>query len=504
MTHPLTKYEFKYSLIEGFFPEVIPKNVFSTKNISKIFDSEFLKNCENDLKSRGIKSTPCFFFSIYKEETERRILGIPHITTYLSLSNYILENIDIIYPKIKNNEVSESKNIFLPYDTGESFAEIFKKRIWNSIGNKYILTLDISKCYENIYTHSIAWALLGKTEAKRQFSLSKDKRSTDYKIGDELDEKVRQLNNDETKGIPTGPITSRLISELILAEIDNILKKENLKYNRYVDDYRFYFLTKEEAIKFIPKFQRILHDYKLSINQNKTKIELFPDGLFTKDLKIELSKFDFKKYGIAAFINKFMELHNSRVKGAFKYGMKVLSSQKISFSERKYILSCLINSLIVFPKMSEVVIDVFEKNELIKTEDIEMIEGILNNLLSSNIDAHYDEEIFWNIYFMMRLNLNISNENISQILKREENFSTIMALDYIFKKKRYTEIEIKNELKELKEKLEGETIYHEKWLLIYEANFNGWIKGLQKKVNNSLLLKELENRKISFYKSPLG
>lgn len=145
-----------------------------------------------------------------------------------------------------------------------------------------------------------------------------------------------------------------------------------------------------------------------------------------------------------------MELHNSGVKGAFKYGMKVLSSQKINLSERKYILSCLINSLIVFPKMSEVVIDIFEKNELIKTEDIEIIEGILNNLLSSNIDTHYDEEIFWNIYFMMRLNLNISNENLSLILKREENFSTIMALDYIFKKKRYTEIEIKNDLKELK------------------------------------------------------
>lgn len=499
-------YELKYSLINGFFPEDIPKNLFSTRDLFKYLNNTFVDELEKYLTSNGIKSTPCFWFSIYKGETERRILGIPHISTYLCLSNFILENINFIYNKITSNSVSDSKNIFIPYDLTESFEEVLKKRVWNSIGNKYILSIDISKCYENIYTHSISWGLIGKKEAKIQYSKKEALQSEEYKKSNKLDEKVRRINNNETKGIPTGPLTSRLISELVLAEIDNAIKeqKPNLKYNRFVDDYKFYFLKKEEALQFIPILQRILHDFKLSINQSKTKIELFPNGIFGENLKAKLSNYDFNKNSIPSFINTFMFMHNSGIKGAFKYGMKVLSSQKIENKDKDYVLACLINSLMIFPKISDIIIEIFDKNNLINKKNRDHITLLLNNLLLENIKNHHDEEIFWNLNFLIKFNLKIPETSILLILEREEIFTTIMILDYIFKKRLSKEEKIFIKINTLKTKLQNESIYSDKWLLIYECATNNWISGLKKIVNKDKLLKVLLKDKFSFYNSPLN
>lgn len=501
MADLLTREEACYSLINNFFPDNISKDVFSTKEVFKYIKDDYINSINSGLK---VKNTTCSKFSIYKSETERRILGVPHITTYILLVDYISKNIDIIHKKIVKNSNSNSKFIFVPYEVLESFDKVLKKKIWDSIGNKYILSLDISRCYENIYTHSITWALLGKEKAKEE--LVKKEKSAQYNLADELDKKVRSINNDETKGIPTGPLTSRLISELILAEIDKILKEKfpNIKYNRFVDDYKFYFLKKEEAIQFIPKFQKILYDFKFSLNENKTKIDLFPNGIFTEDLRSELSNYDFEKNSIPAFIKKFMSLHNSGVKGAFKYGLKVLTSHSIKNEDKKYVLACLVNSLMVFPMTTDTIITIFEKNNLLTSKNKEQITTILNKILIENIENDYEEEIFWNLYFLIKFQLEIDIKSIKKVLDKMEVFSTIIIIDYIFNKKlNINNTEIKNKLQSLREKLQEKTIYSEEWLLIYECANNNWIKGLRKIVNSDPFLKDFLKNKERFYISPL-
>lgn len=501
MADLLTREEACYSLINNFFPDNISKDVFSTKEVFKYIKDDYINSINSGLK---VKNTTCSKFSIYKSETERRILGVPHITTYILLVDYISKNIDIIHKKIVKNSNSNSKFIFVPYEVLESFDKVLKKKIWDSIGNKYILSLDISRCYENIYTHSITWALLGKEKAKEE--LVKKEKSAQYNLADELDKKVRSINNDETKGIPTGPLTSRLISELILAEIDKILKEKfpNIKYNRFVDDYKFYFLKKEEAIQFIPKFQKILYDFKFSLNENKTEIDLFPNGIFTEDLRSELSNYDFEKNSIPAFIKKFMSLHNSGVKGAFKYGLKVLTSHSIKNEDKKYVLACLVNSLMVFPMTTDTIITIFEKNNLLTSKNKEQITTILNKILIENIENDYEEEIFWNLYFLIKFQLEIDIKSIKKVLDKMEVFSTIIIIDYIFNKKlNINNTEIKNKLQSLREKLQEKTIYSEEWLLIYECANNNWIKGLRKIVNSDPFLKDFLKNKERFYISPL-
>jgi len=499
----LEKEKINTSLIINFFPENISKDIFSTKYIIKYITPEMINKIKTSIQNNG---TLCFDFSIYKGENERRILNIPHVSNYLLLVDCIINNIEFIYSKIQNNFFSNSKNIFIPYEKNATFNENIKNKVLNSIGNKYVLSLDISRCYESIYTHSITWALLGKEKAKEEYLKKENERSSDYNIANNLDERIRKINNNETKGIPTGPITSRLISELILSEIDNILHEKfpKLKYNRFVDDYNFYFSEKNEAILFISKFQKILYDFKLSLNESKTKIELFPNGIFTVDLSSELGNYDFKKNNIISFIKKIMFLHSSGVKGAFKYGIKVLLNQKIKDEDKEYMLACLINSLTIFPMTSDVIINIFKKNKLLNLSNKNQIEDIFNELLKKNLENNYDEEIFWNLFFLIKFDLEVRLENILNLLNKMENFTSIMILDYIFKKRlNSSDEQIKIKLKELKDILKNKTIYSQEWLLLYECSNNNWITGLKDIINKDQLLKELLKNNVKFYISPL-
>jgi hypothetical protein len=99
-------------------------------------------------------------------------------------------------------------------------------------------TLDVSRCFDSIYTHSISWALLGKELAKE----NKRTKST----AKEFDDLMKYVNHGETNGIVIGPEISRIFAEVILQTVDLavIRKLESRKYRygreyslrRYVDD----------------------------------------------------------------------------------------------------------------------------------------------------------------------------------------------------------------------------------------------------------------------------
>lgn len=81
--------------------------------------------------------------------------------------------------------------------------------------------MDINRFYGSIYSHSIPWAALGKTEALKQHKA----KTLDKHWSSELDRLVRACNRNQTIGIPIGPDTSRVVSELVLSRIDHELKK---------------------------------------------------------------------------------------------------------------------------------------------------------------------------------------------------------------------------------------------------------------------------------------
>jgi hypothetical protein len=103
---------------------------------------------------------------------------------------------------------------------------------------RLLRTLDVSRCFDSIYTHSIAWALMGKAVAKEA-----KRAKTSANAFDEL---MRSVNHGETSGIVIGPEISRIFAEMIFQTIDLIairtLDARSYRYGheysirRYVDD----------------------------------------------------------------------------------------------------------------------------------------------------------------------------------------------------------------------------------------------------------------------------
>jgi hypothetical protein len=97
--------------------------------------------------------------------------------------------------------------------------------------------IDIHKCFYNIYSHTIAWAIAGKEEAKKQ-------RRYKTLFSSRFDALMQFSNYGETNGIVVGPELSRVFAEIILQSIDKKVEEEliekispdSFSIKRFVDD----------------------------------------------------------------------------------------------------------------------------------------------------------------------------------------------------------------------------------------------------------------------------
>jgi len=130
---------------------------------------------------------------------------------------------DLEFAQIENeeNEYENLKSYFTyqKYSNIHKFYESYQFHRSEKKFNK-LIKIDISKCFDSIYTHTISWALFNKQIIKDNID---DSRKT---FPGEFDELMQKLNANETNGIIIGPEFSRIFAELILQQIDNdILNK---------------------------------------------------------------------------------------------------------------------------------------------------------------------------------------------------------------------------------------------------------------------------------------
>ncbi|EKG41336.1 hypothetical protein Pav013_2685 [Pseudomonas syringae pv. avellanae str. ISPaVe013] len=169
---------------------------------------------------------------------------------------------------------------------------------------KQLTKMDISDCFNRIYTHTIAWAVKSKEHAK----LNKKKSSFE----DSFDKLIQNSNHGETAGILVGPEMSRIFAEIILQRVDlDIIQRAaqlhlepeiDYTIRRYVDDYFIY--TNDPATQNLLK--RIIPDalaeFKLAINNSKTIDQTRPYITNTSISRHNIS------LNIAAFFNKYVEI----------------------------------------------------------------------------------------------------------------------------------------------------------------------------------------------------
>lgn len=206
-----------------------------------------------------------------------------------------------------DNEYEKLKSFFV-YKNYSNIHKFYESYLFHRCEKKYnnLLKLDISKCFDSVYTHSLAWAIYGKSFVKSKIN------EVGSSFAGKFDRLMENLNYQETNGIVIGPEFSRIFAEIILQDVDNqLLKALNIKglkhkcdyeIYRYVDDYFIFYNTCIHKDLIVNELQVLLRNYNLYLNTEKENIYSKPiiteisiakskiERLFNKNLKYEKEK----------------------------------------------------------------------------------------------------------------------------------------------------------------------------------------------------------------------
>ncbi|WP_082442369.1 antiviral reverse transcriptase Drt3b [Sphingomonas sp. Leaf257] len=289
--------------------------VAETERISISSHNEFGKQKQiRSLRMETHMVTIPFQFEICHKEKESRRLTVPHPLNQLAVAEFYNEHSSIItyyanrspysirkptavarYSNFKdrmhdrllaaqNGQVEERNKeydqlgSYFCYETYSNIFKFFESFQYHRAEKRYdaMAKSDISKCFDSIYTHSLAWAIHGNQAVKDGITTSNSTFSGRF------DALMRSLNQNETNGIVIGPEFSRIFAELILQSVDQkleiVLRKKNIYHRvdyeiyRYVDDYYIFYNKSADLDIIVEQLRHLLVDVKLAINPDKTKI----------------------------------------------------------------------------------------------------------------------------------------------------------------------------------------------------------------------------------------
>ena len=266
---------------DELYKALLGYGLFADK-LPPVFSSEaFYNYCINNNPTFAGNGRQYVYYESMRNINIPRPLGIPVPMVYEKLCKCLSDNWDDIkqyfYKKTNKQKYKISRiHIRKMYNRNEIFEMNYND--WREDGSpenkliygmKYVVHADISKCFQSIYTHSLSWALVGKSVAKQ----TKTQKKAWYNVLDHM----TQINKDlETHGLIIGPHVSNVLSEIILCAVDEKLEKK-WKFIRNIDDYICYVKTEEDAEKFLVDLQEALREYDLSLNHKKTQIDKLPN-----------------------------------------------------------------------------------------------------------------------------------------------------------------------------------------------------------------------------------
>ena len=484
------------------YESLIKYGLFSEK-LPAIFDLEdFYSYCINKGDSFTNKWYSYISFESIRNVNVPRLISIPTPMAHEKLCRCLSDCWSDLQ-KYFQNMTSDNKyvvsRIHLRKMKGEKSLFAMNYKSWRidgtpetdlMIGKKYVVCVDISKCFPSIYTHAIPWALVGKDIAKN----NKRDKSLWY---NKIDTCAQYSKNGETHGIMIGPHTSNVLSEIILCAIDKNLTK-HWDYIRNIDDYCCYVNNIEETEQFLIDINRELRFYGLALNHKKTEILEIPFGTIEKwvsqlnDKSIYFQKFhpyvDYRE--VQAYLN-YCVLLMDRNKGnasIILYGLKVLNSFNLTDNAKKFLEKTLVSYALIYPYIVPLLDEyVFEYCET----DKENVTKYVNCIYDKYLEKNYFEACSYSLYYTIKHDVIIKNFNVDIVIQKKDCILLLLAWIYSKKCKDSNSLD---KLKDLAKKLKDKEM-DEYWIFIYECLTVGFLKEEWRKLkqaNISFLSKEYQ------------
>lgn len=125
--------------------------------------------------------------------------------------------------------------------------------------NTFVVQTDISSFYEHIYHHRIENCIA-------------DLFDSDSTIATQMDRLLSKISSGRSFGLPVGGQCSRILAELLMTSIDQLLTQYGVIWHRYVDDFTLICESQADAYRSLSILSNALADYGLTLNRSKTII----------------------------------------------------------------------------------------------------------------------------------------------------------------------------------------------------------------------------------------
>ena len=489
----------------GLFSEKLPP-CFTSEGLSDHVPTDLLMLTTEGDKCELIKLLKNRAHDFIRYESLRdvstpRNMGVPHpeshIVQCLALKRH--------WAKITNHcakpkkpvsrifvQKTSSKRVFkMNYKGSERFLNE-EEDIRKMTGAHFVTHTDISNCFPSIYTHSIPWALHGRSKSKSNHSVLLE--------GNLLDTVTRGTRDGQTNGLLIGPHSSNVISEVILTRIDHeMIKKGYKRFHRYIDDYTFYAKTYDEAEKFIYELGMQLREYELVLSVNKTEILPMPLPI-NEDWVRELCSFRLPAKGetvrfgtVRSLLDLALKLaHGAETYAVLNYAIKMVPRTLNSRAKRLFVQES-INLALLYPYLAPILDEhVFDKHRYDGIEKV--ILDFTEQLLTIGIHRIFPDAIAHALYYSLKYDLRLTTleDKLHEVLKIDDCVSNVLLLAYA---KRYGVKSISDSIRRRAVKLKDLEIREQDrfWLLIYQV----WQeKTLRDK--GQLFLAELKRNRFEF------
>lgn len=404
-----------------------------------------------------------------------RELSLIHPKAYSLLAKHLHDHWDKVEPFtnsensiIKPEEHVDGRIIVMNY---EDPIEKTTRALTESFGKRYQVKADISNCFNSVYSHAIAWGLVG-------FEHAKANRNPNLWFN-ALDKYQRKCKRNETQGIPIGSATSNISLEIILGKIDEGLRTAGYHFHRYVDDYSCYCQTSEQAHQFLLLLGKLLSQYKLSLNIQKTQIIEQPapdqDAWILEllgNLPSRLNKAHDEEPRLTAseaitFINHALTVNKQTPDGSvLKYAIQLI----VHFLDEQApstVYYSILNLSWHYPILIPYLDLLIEKSNINKQD----IDKQMNMLIIENCYHRRSDGICWPLHILKKQEIAPSGEAIDAIIGSEDCVSMTILNSMLIDNQKIIDF--------AEQVIQTKDIYHidTYWLLLYQLFRDGDIRN---------------------------
>lgn len=380
-------------------------------------------------------------FTVPRYGAARRRVTIPNPINYFRLAKTIADEWIAIRNYIASSKITE----FRPILDAEGPRSIFKldfgiiqRRTAEILAEyDYLFKTDITRFYGSIYTHSIAWALYGKDRVKQMMFTSAFKSS----LGNQLDIELRNGQENQSIGIPIGPDTSRILSEIVAVGLERVLQPllTNLDKRsvRYVDDFLIGFDEGENEEQVAAALEAAMSHYELDINVSKTRtlgkrgvenIEWVPElrACRVRRLNPEYQRYDLERFFTLAL---FYAAENEG-EAVLKWAVKRARAFKIHTDNIPlyfdYMIRLTRKSLSALPALAQSLIEARSDGVPIPTD---RVEKFLRDVIRVHARVGHAFEVSWALFIAKGLRIKLTRAILSDVFKMESSLCALLCMD---------------------------------------------------------------------------